>query len=114
MKMARRVRINHSLWIKDKVKSGRKRTNPTHDDIFSDLERKKKNDPKNYKMLYYLIQRIYNCEEIGSHEYENLEFDIGYPVDLVLLVTKWYFIEKDIAYWNYSGRAKFMIGIPKP
>jgi len=98
----------------NKAKSGRRRTNPTHDDICSDLQGKKKNDPKNYKKLYYLMQRIYNCKEITSDEYENLEFDIGYPVDLVLLVTKWYFIEQDIAYWNYSGRAMFMSGIPEP
>lgn len=95
-------------------KSGRTRTNPKHDDIFSDLEIKKSNNPENYKKLFSLIQRIYNCQEIPFQEYESLEFDTGYPVDLILLVTKWYFIEKDIACWNYSGRAMFMSGIPEP
>ena len=95
-------------------KSGKTRTNPTHDDIFSDLKAKKSNNPENYKKLFSLMQRIYNCQEIPSQEYESLEFDTGYPVDLILLVTKWYFIEQDIAYWNYSGRAMFMSGIPEP
>ena len=92
----------------------RMRTNPSHDDIFSDLEAKKNNNPENYNELYSLLQSIYSCEDIPSRAYENLGFDTGYPVDLILLVTKWYFIEQDIAYWNYSGRAMFMSGIPEP
>jgi hypothetical protein len=32
----------------------------------------------------------------------------GYPVDMVLKLIKWFFIEQDINYWNVSGRNKFM------
>jgi len=95
-------------------KEGRFRTNPTHKDIFSDLEIKKKRNSDSYKRLYSLLKKIYECKEISKHEYESLMFDVGYPADLILFVIKWYFIEQDIAYWNYSGRAKFMSGIPKP
>ena len=63
------------------------------------------------KKLYKLIEDVYNCKEI---EDTNLKFDSGNSVDLILKVAKWFFIEQDIRYWNYSGRAMFMSGVPKP
>lgn len=90
------------------------RTNPTHDDIFTDLENKKNKAPASYAKLYALIKQLYKCKEVDKSEYEDLNFSIGYPADLLLMVIKWYFIEQDIAYWNYSGRAMFMSGVPKP
>jgi len=38
----------------------------------------------------------------------------GYPIDLILGVVKWLFIEQDVRYWNYSGRAMLFSGFPKP
>lgn len=85
--------------------------NPSHDNIFNDLKAKKAESPEKYKKLYKLIEDVYNCKEIGD---TNLKFSSGYSVDLILKVTKWFFIEQDIRYWNYSGRAMFMSGVPKP
>ena len=85
--------------------------NPSHDNIFNDLKAKKTESQEKYKKLYKLIEDVYNCKEI---EDTNLQFNSGYPVDLILKVAKWFFIEQDIRYWNYSGRAMFMSGVPKP
>ena len=85
--------------------------NPSHDNIFNDLKAKKIESQEKYKKLYKLIEDVYNCKEI---EDTNLQFNSGYPVDLILKVAKWFFIEQDIRYWNYSGRAMFMSGVPKP
>ncbi len=85
--------------------------NPSHDNIFSDLQVKKAESPEKYAKLYKLIEDVYNCEEIPEID---LSFNTGYPVDLILKVAKWFFIEQDIRYWNYSGRAMFMSGVPKP
>ena len=85
--------------------------NPSHDNIFNDLKAKKTESPENYKKLYKLIEDVYNCKEIPD---TNLKFKNGYSVDLILKVAKWFFIEQDIMYWNYSGRAMFMSGVPKP
>jgi len=85
--------------------------NPSHDNIFNDLKAKKEESPEKYKKLYKLIEDVYNCKEI---EDTNLQFSSGYSVDLILKVAKWFFIEQDIRYWNYSGRAMFMFGVPKP
>lgn len=85
--------------------------NPSHDNIFNDLKTKKAESPEKYKKLYKLIENVYSCKEI---EDTNLQFSSGYSVDLILKVAKWFFIEQDIRYWNYSGRAMFMSGVPKP
>ena len=91
--------------------TNRVKYNPSHDNIFNDLKAKKAESPEKYKKLYKLIENVYSCKEI---EDTNLQFDSGYSVDLILKVAKWFFIEQDIRYWNYSGRAMFMSGVPKP
>lgn len=85
--------------------------NPSHDNIFNDLLAKQVESSEKYAELYKLIEDVYNCKEIKETD---LRFNTGYPVDLILKVAKWFFIEQDIRYWNYSGRAMFMSGIPKP
>lgn len=37
--------------------------------------------------------------------YNNLP---GFPMDLIFKTSKWFFIEQDIRYWNYSGRNMLM------
>lgn len=91
--------------------TNRVKYNPSHDNIFNDLKIKKAESPEKYKKLYKLIENVYSCKEI---EDTNLQFSSGYSVDLILKVAKWFFIEQDIRYWNYSGRAMFMSGVPKP
>lgn len=93
---------------------GRMRHNPTHEDIFADLRKKHRQQPRQYVKLYALIVKVFLCHDIRAGEYRLVRFKSGYPVDLLLGVIKWYFIEQDIAYWNYSGRAMFMSGIPAP
>jgi hypothetical protein len=90
------------------------RTAPTHGEIFADLVIKKREDPKSYAKVFSMIKRIYQCENVSEREFEYVQFKKGVPVDCVVLMTKWYFIEQDIVYWNYSGRAMFMSGIPEP
>ena len=60
-----------------------------------------------YTRLYNLLKRIFDCEDVSDDEMEAIHFNTGLPVDHILKVMKWLFIEQDIRYWNYSGR--FMI-----
>lgn len=90
------------------------RNNPKHDDILNDLKRKKSKDLENYKQLIDLINSVYLC-----HDPEDILvstqifFSNGYPIDLILKVCKWFFIEQDIRYWNYSGRTMLKESIDK-
>lgn len=82
----------------------RSRNNPKHDDIGADLIKKKAENPELYKRLYMLLQKVYDCRDIEEVEYADISFSSGLPVDHILKVMKWLFIEQDIRYWNYSGR----------
>ncbi len=85
---------------------------PAHHNIETDLKNKKLESIENYKKLYNLICKIYNCETI---EYKNLpKFKNGYNSELILKVLKWLFIEQDVTYWNNSGRMMLMNSLPKP
>lgn len=87
------------------------RNNPSFDDILSDLSNKKNNIFFNYQYLYNILYKIYNCNNIDDRDINNIQYNIGFPIDLVVKTIKWFFIEQDIRYWNYSGRNKLWMKI---
>ncbi len=85
----------------------RKGTNaPTHLDLFEDL---KKKNAKDKKYCEEVIKAIIDVIEMKDPE-EVLkiikEKNIGYSVELLLKLSKWFAIEQDIRYWNGWGRNK--------
>lgn len=89
----------------------RRTTKPSHKVIFDDLSSKKNEDSKEYLKLRHLIDNLYNCSDVTDEEIDYLNFQSGYPVDLLLKSIKWLFIEQDITYWNWSGRNMLYSGI---
>lgn len=92
----------------------KKRDYPRHDEIINDLMLKKNSNPTLYEKLYSIINKIYECKNINDTELEAIDFNKGFPVDMIVCVIRWFFIEQDIRYWNYSGRRMLMSKIPKP
>ncbi len=84
----------------------RMKRNPSHNDILEDLINKKNESPQEYNRLYNIILDIFNCKIDPTNSF-GLNFTVGIPVELLLKIIKWLFIEQDITYWNYSGRYKF-------
>ncbi len=97
----------------------RETTTPRHDSVYLELQAINKQNKKHSVLMGEAIERIYNCEDpseilkdgkiaqlkncyIGSVEYETL-----------LKTIKWLFIEQDITYWSFSGRAMFKNDIDK-
>jgi len=87
--------------------------NPRHDDIISDLKEKKQRNITNYQLILKLIDLVYLCNDpadiISKKHLPN--FDEGFSLELLLKVIKWFFIEQDVRYWNWSGRNMLMSGI---
>lgn len=123
----KRVFLTHPAWLnkgfdfeirvqdmKFPTVRGRTTDRPNHSIILEDLKQKKAHAPKAYVNLFKLIKRIYACQEVTPQDCEHLAFGTGLPVDLILSVITWFFIEQDVTYWNYSGRAMFMSGVPRP
>ena len=80
------------------------RNYPKHEDIAADLENKKAQNPAEYKRLYALMRRVFECHDVSDDEMRGFTFEGGLSVDHILKAMKWLFIEQDIRYWNYSGR----------
>lgn len=93
-----------------------RRTNrPSHSAIYEDLTKKRGENSKAYSDLFRLIEHTYNCDkDITPKDCAHLTFASGFPLDMLLSIIKWFFIEQDITFWNYSGRAMFMSGVPRP
>lgn len=87
------------------AESGKRiKTMPSHENLNTDLLLKKASSPQMYVKLYDLLIKVYECNEVTDEEINEISFSVGYPVDHDIKVMKWFFIEQDIRYWNYSGR----------
>ena len=82
----------------------RYRNYPKHEDIEHDLLKKKEENLELYKKLYEILKQVFECHDVGDDALESIKFESGLPVDHIVKVVKWLFIEQDIRYWNYSGR----------
>jgi hypothetical protein len=83
----------------------RKRNYPKHDDLYNDLLQKRSENSTMYNQLYDILRKVYECHDVCESEYSHISFTTGLPVDHIVKTIKWLFIEQDIRYWNYSGRA---------
>ena len=92
----------------------RRRNSPKHDDFGADLENKKAENPEMYRLLYDLLVRVYECQDVSDEEMAAIRFESGFPVDHIIKTIKWLFIEQDIRYWNYSGRNMTWGIVPEP
>jgi len=79
---------------------------PKHDDIAADLGAKLAKDPQTYGRLRLQLLNIYNCSETDVQSFKEIGIEAGLlTTEQVLLTAKWLFIEQDVTYWNWSGRA---------
>jgi len=92
-------------------KGGRYRDYPKHEDILDDLRAKKKENYQLYDSLFSMIRKVYKCSHVDLDAASKIQFNTGYPCDLIVGVIKWFFIEQDIRYWNYSGRDMLWEGL---
>ena len=93
--------------------------NPTHVDIFNDIRHKiafvrREQQNKLKADLFSHIEKIFFCVNVQAVT-ENIKLADksfyqlpGFTLEMLLKIIKWFFIEQDIRYWNWSGRKKFM------
>lgn len=87
----------------------RRTRNPSHEHIFNELLLKQISDPNLYKTnVIPIIHNIYNClpsTQIQSNLRTIIINEGLLTIEETCLALKWLFIEQDITYWGYSGRA---------
>lgn len=92
----------------------RKRNYPKHDEFEEDLAKKRNENPEMFIKLHQVLRKIFDCHDVSDEEINEIKFNSGLPVDHIVKVTKWLFIEQDIRYWNYSGRNMTWGIVPEP
>lgn len=96
--------INFNADIPNKRAS----TRPTHGNILDDLRAKKNENVALYGEFIKQIDFIFNCKTPTNLLFN---FNTGHSTELLLECIKWLFVEQDVTYWNYSGRAMFYSAI---
>jgi hypothetical protein len=83
----------------------------SHKEIAEDLRKKRKENPKAFKVFSEVLAKIYNSTEndvdaiLRKHHSLKKSFKKGGNVGLLLKIIKWMFIMEDIVYWDNEGRA---------
>lgn len=90
--------------------SGRIKSRPSHQDIFSLLRTVKQTNLNFFNQIQNAIDEIYFCNDSVI---ANVNGQLGNQLDIktFLYLIKWLFIEQDITYWSFSGREMFYVGL---
>lgn len=103
--------FDFEIWVErfEREEDGR----PSHEVILADLEKKHQTQPGVARSFYDAIYSVYDTEEPDRvlQQMPALTFNSGFSPELILKVLKWMFIEQDLTYWNFSGRAKLKAAI---
>ena len=90
-------------------KKQRRYSNPSHSDIIEALTYLRDVDSSGYATAIKALSEIYSCQAYDRESVRNLYFvdydKNSHPIEIILLATKWLFVEQDVHYWNWSGRA---------
>ncbi|MBP8994662.1 MAG: hypothetical protein KBG30_12755 [Bacteroidales bacterium] len=97
-------------------KSSRRHTNPSHNDIIQTLQQVKSSVSEvQYENIEISIRNVYNLQEFYVSSISDIYFadcdNQLRPIVIIILAIKWLFIEQDVTYWNWSGRAMLMNGL---
>lgn len=91
---------------------GPSRDMPSHSDIVNDLKAKQAHSPERYPLIQRLIIALYDCRDVDLQTCEEGSIQAGLlSTPEVLMAIKWLFIEQDVTYWNWSGRAMLLGGL---
>lgn len=81
---------------------------PKHSEIIDDLVAKKNIDSVSFIRISEILKQIYLCAHFDLEELREINIEAGLlTCEEVCLTIKWLFIEQDVTYWNWSGRAMF-------
>ena len=80
---------------------------PSHVDLFEDLKLKFSKDVQFCDKVIETIIEVINMKDPEEILGNFKDLNIGYSVELILKISKWFTIEQDIRYWNGWGRKKY-------
>lgn len=78
---------------------------PSHADVIKDLVEKKQKNPNAYGGIAKILRELFNGADPNCNIWPANWVPAGLAIEQICLATKWLFIEQDVTYWNWSGRA---------
>lgn len=94
-----------------RVSKGQTKEMPSHTDVVHDLEAKVKARPDLIDPIFAAVCGVYDCagptDVLAAHP-DLASAEAGLPLDQLLLILKWLFVEQDVTYWLQTGRDMLM------
>ena len=105
--------MDFEIWAEGYDEGGDGR--PSFKELFRDLVKKRRESRDKFEALCKFISEVYDLKEPDEILAQSARprFRTGLRTEVILKILKWFFIEQDITYWNYSGRAKLKGAIDK-
>jgi len=101
---------------KTRTSKGQTAEMPSHEDVGEDLKEKLQAHPSCKEELFAAISDVYDClepDQVLKNRPGIKAVTTGLPMDKLLKIIKWLFIEQDLTYWLETGRNMLMSGIEK-
>lgn len=108
--------VDFQVRVEGFESSKSKSDRPSHADIVRDLKHKIRTNPRLKAMLFAALCDVYGCRNpaYSIRRYPKLSrIKAGLPIDKILRIIKWLFIEQDMAYWLGTGRNMLMSHLEK-
>lgn len=94
-----------------RVSKGQTKEMPSHTDVVHDLEAKVKARPDLIDPIFAAVCGVYDCagpNDILAAHPDLASAEAGLPLDQLLFILKWLFVEQDVTYWLQTGRDMLM------
>lgn len=104
---------NYSFFSPTERQPNRYTKTPSHNSIAILLQQIREENQQDFNFIMTAIEQIYYCEDPSNIFLQNLtNHSIGaIKIETILKTIKWLFIEQDITYWSFSGRAMLFNGL---
>lgn len=89
---------------------GRVKSRPRHLDMINILQSIKQSNYVLFQSIQSAIDSIYHCDDSVINSFKGQVLN-GLDISVLLYLIKWLFIEQDITYWSFSGRAMLFDGL---
>lgn len=104
---------DYSFFSPTEKQPNRTTKTPSHKSIEILLQAIKVQNTQDFRLVKDAIEQIYYCvdpsviqlQKLSNNQINNIQ------IETILKVIKWLFIEQDITYWSFSGRAMLFEGL---
>jgi len=86
---------------------------PSHESIAILLRTIRQSNSQDFNLIQKAIDEVYFCKDPSVIDLSSLSCNSvnGIKIEIILKIVKWLFVEQDMTYWSFSGRAMLYDGL---